>query len=93
MGNLGLIPGLGRFPGGGKGCPLQHSGLEISMDCIDCGVTKSLTQLSDSLLLCSVSTLLPGSLSPCPSSFPPLPLPPPDVVHLSSYQLVFHLPH
>ena len=33
-GNLGLIPGLGRFPGEGKGYPLQYSGLENSMDCI-----------------------------------------------------------
>ena len=27
-GDLGLIPGLGRYPGEGKGCPLQYSGLE-----------------------------------------------------------------
>ena len=26
--NLGLIPGLGRFPGGGGGNPLQYSCLE-----------------------------------------------------------------
>ena len=32
-GDLGLIPGLGRSPGEGKGCPLQYSGLEDSMDC------------------------------------------------------------
>ena len=32
-GDLGLIPGLGRFPGEGKGYPLQYSGLENSMDC------------------------------------------------------------
>ena len=32
VGDLGLIPGLGRCPGGGKGYPLQYSGLEISMD-------------------------------------------------------------
>ena len=31
-GDLGLTPGLGRSPGGGKGFPLQHSGLENSMD-------------------------------------------------------------
>ena len=31
-GNLGLIPGLGRSPGEGKGYPLQYSGLENSMD-------------------------------------------------------------
>jgi len=28
VGDLGLIPGLGRFPGEGKGYPLQYSGLE-----------------------------------------------------------------
>ena len=33
-GDLGSIPGLGRFPGEGKGYPLQYSGLENSMDCI-----------------------------------------------------------
>ena len=42
-----MIPGLGRFPGEGKGYPLQYSGLENSMDCIDHGVAKSWTQLSD----------------------------------------------
>ena len=31
--DLGLIPGLGRSPGGGKGYPLQYSGLENFMDC------------------------------------------------------------
>ena len=47
-GNLGLIPGLGRSPeGGGKGYPLQYSGLENSMDCRVHGVTKSRTQLSE----------------------------------------------
>ena len=33
--------------GEGKGYPLQHSGLENSMDCIVHGVTKSQTQLSN----------------------------------------------
>ena len=41
MGGLGLIPGLGRSPGEGKGCPLQRSGLENSMDYTVYGVTKS----------------------------------------------------
>ena len=27
-GDLGLIPGLGRYPGEGNGCPLQYSCLE-----------------------------------------------------------------
>ena len=31
---VGLIPGLGRSPGEGKGYPLQYYGLESSMDCI-----------------------------------------------------------
>ena len=42
-GSLGLIPGLGRSPREGKGCPLQCSGLENSMDCMIHGVTKSRT--------------------------------------------------
>ena len=32
IGDLGLIPGLGSSPGEGKGYPLQHSGLENSLD-------------------------------------------------------------
>ena len=31
VGDLGLIPGLGRSPGEGNGYPLQYSGLENSM--------------------------------------------------------------
>ena len=31
-GDLGLIPGLGRFPGEGNGNPLQYSCLEKPMD-------------------------------------------------------------
>ena len=46
-GDLDSIPGLRRFPGEGKGYPLQYSGLENSMDCTVHGVTKSRTQLSD----------------------------------------------
>ena len=40
-GDLGSIPGLGRFPGKGKGYPLQYSALENPMDCIVHGVAKS----------------------------------------------------
>ena len=47
VGDLGLIPGLGRSAGEGNGYPLQYSGLENSMDCIVHGVTKSWTRLSD----------------------------------------------
>ena len=39
-GDLGSISGLGRFPGEGKGYPLQYSGLENSMDCIVHWVAK-----------------------------------------------------
>ena len=39
--DLGLIPGLGKPRGEGKGCPLQYSGLENPMDCRDHGVAKS----------------------------------------------------
>ena len=31
-GDLGLIPWLGRYPGEGKGYPLQYAGLENSTD-------------------------------------------------------------
>ena len=41
VGDPGLIPGLGRFTGEGKGYPLQYSGLENFMDPIIQGVTKS----------------------------------------------------
>ena len=47
LGDLCLIPGLGRSPGEGKGYPLQYSVLENSMDCIVHGVTKSWARLSD----------------------------------------------
>ena len=39
-GDLGLIPGLGKFPGEGKGYPLQYSGLESSVDYIVHGVAE-----------------------------------------------------
>ena len=45
--DLGSIPGLGIYPGEGKGFLSQYSGLKNSMDCIVHGVTKSRTQLSD----------------------------------------------
>ena len=46
-GDPGLIPGLGRFPGEGKGYPLQNSGLENSVDRIVHEVTKSRIGLND----------------------------------------------
>ena len=52
LGDLGLIPGLGRFPGGEHGNPLQFSCLRIPMDrgawwATGHGVTKSQIQLGD----------------------------------------------
>ena len=41
VGDLGLIPGLGRSPGEGKGYPLQYSGLQNSMNCLVHGVAES----------------------------------------------------
>ena len=32
VGDPGSVPGLGRFPGGGNGNPLQYACLENSMD-------------------------------------------------------------
>ena len=46
VGDLGLIPGLGRSPGEGNGYSLLYSGLENSMDCIVYGVAESWTRLS-----------------------------------------------
>ena len=45
-GDQGLIPGLVRFAGEGRGYPLQYSGQKNSMDCGVRGVTKSQTRLS-----------------------------------------------
>ena len=51
VGDLSLIPGLGRSPEGGHGNPHQHSCLENPMDrgawwAAVCGVAKSWTWLS-----------------------------------------------
>ena len=51
MGDLGLIPGLGRSPEDGKGYPLQDSGLENSMDYTH-GVTESDTTERLSVYVC-----------------------------------------
>ena len=47
VGDLGSIPGFGKSPEEGNGYPLQHSGLENSMDSIVQGVAKSQTRLSN----------------------------------------------
>ena len=54
-GDLGLIPGLGRSPGGGHGNPLQYSYLENPMDkgawrATVHGVAKSRTQLKQLII-------------------------------------------
>ena len=46
VGDMGLIPGLGRSPGEGKGYLLLYSGLENSRDCTVHGVAKSQTRWS-----------------------------------------------
>ena len=57
VGDPGLIPGLERSPGEGKGYPLQYSGLENSMDCRVHEVAKSRTQLSNFHSLCHTQVL------------------------------------
>ena len=47
VGDLGLIPELGKSPGEGNGYLLRYSGLENSMDCVVHEVAKSWAQLSD----------------------------------------------
>ena len=49
--DMGLVPGSGRFPGGGHGNPLQYSCLENPMDrgawqATVHGVTKSQTRMN-----------------------------------------------
>ena len=53
-GDLGSIPGLGRYPGEGNGYPLQFSDLENSMDnpwgCKELDTTEKLSLSLDSFL-------------------------------------------
>ena len=51
-GDMGSVPGSGRFPGEGTGNPLQYSGLENPMDkgawrAVAHRVVKSRTRLSN----------------------------------------------
>ena len=46
-----MILGLGRSPEEGKGYPLQYSGLENSMDCIDHGVAKRINHRTSQVAL------------------------------------------
>ena len=72
--DLGLIPGLGRFPGGGNGNPLQYSCLENPMDRSLAGYTpwgrKSLTTEQLSMHACTFKNRVyspPASLCTSPS--------------------------
>ena len=51
-GDLGSIPGLGRFPGEGKGYPLQYSCLENSMDFIVYSIVQFSSVPQSCLSLC-----------------------------------------
>ena len=64
-GEVDLISGWGRSPGGGNGNPLQYSCLEHSMDrgawwATDHGVAKSWTRLSNSTTSHAPSVFCPG---------------------------------
>ena len=47
LGDLDLIPGLGRFPEEGNGYPPQYSGLANFRDCVVLEFTESWTPLSN----------------------------------------------
>ena len=53
VGDLGLMPGLGKYPGERNGYPLQYSGLENSMGYSPWGPTElDMTQQCSLSLLC-----------------------------------------
>ena len=71
-GDLGLISGLGRFPGEGKGYPCQYSGPENSLDYIVDGGRRELDMTERlSLFICKAPKLHAGcdqeGFDPCPS--------------------------
>ena len=53
---VGLIPGLGRFPGGGSGDPFQYSSLEKPMDRRTCQATPSMDSQKSQTQLKGLST-------------------------------------
>ena len=63
VGDLGLIPSLGRSPGEGNSYPLQYSGLENSTNCIVHGVAKSQIRLSDFHFHFKLAMGFPGGVS------------------------------
>ena len=69
-GDAGLIPGLGRPPGGGHGNPLQYSCLENPMDrgawwATVQGVAKSQTRLKQLSLHIQMFVVYPFNFSAC----------------------------
>ena len=58
-GDLGSMPGLGRYPGKGNSYPLQYSGLENSTDHVVHGITES-----DTTKQLSLSTFFSTFVSP-----------------------------
>ena len=84
---LGSVPGLGRSPGEGKGCPLQYCSLENSMDS-PWGLNES--DVTEQLSLSAVTELgssseLPGSQSRGPGMFVKL------EILSASHPLPFHI--
>ena len=68
-GDLGLIPGFGRYPGEGNSNPLQYSFLENSMDggawqATVHGVSKSQTGLSNSTFFIRAPILFKREMPP-----------------------------
>ena len=77
VGDLGLIPRLGRSPGEGNDYPFQYSCLENSMDrgawrATVHGVLKSRTQLRDWVQCCLTISSSATLFSSCLQSFPVL---------------------
>ena len=78
-----MIPGLGRYPGEGKGYPLLISGLENSIDSIAHGVAKSLTRLSDFHF--HTKALESSSLVPGPEAKSS------EIMNLTSFTVSYHM--
>ena len=67
VGDLGSIPGLGKSPGEGNGCPLQYTGPEKSLDRIVHAGWKALDtpeRLSLSTEIKGAAGLIPPKASP-----------------------------
>ena len=60
LGDLGSIPGLGRFPGGGHGNPFQYSCLENPHGQIQAHHLGLRQQLGPCQILLLAASLIPG---------------------------------